>query len=576
MNVRLGNSSPRDPYLEVTFLLLGAAGLAGSSLLVGGLLVSNAVMLAAGLAMFLAVGVLAGVLKAQRLRASLGQVEQPGSAGLAPAVPPRVSQRFWDRDVDGTLAMVVVCSSAVGFLLLHRIELGAMTPRATAAVSVLSLTAAGLALVAARFLGQVEPARFPESPGLARGARVLGWVLFLVAVSAPLAWAGLETIFRTLYFIVLAFDAAVCISLFRRRPAPDQVDHAFPVDIGIVSLLGRRLNVAAGVLDAAEERLGIDLRSTWALTLLRRSVEPLLIGLCLAGWLSTSLTVVGLDEQGLRERFGSAEPGPPLMPGLHLHWPWPVDRVFRVPVGRVQALQIGHEGQEAEGPEDVLWAVAHAPNEYTLLLGNGRDLITIDAAVQYRIRDARAWRYSCQNPAAALRAIAYRAVMRSTVDLTLSEALSQNVALLTGKMRGMVQSEADGLGLGVEIVGFTLGGMHPPVPVAAAYEGVVSAQLEEVTATANAQAFRNEQVPTAQAEVVKDENDARADGLEAQAAASGQALSFAALDAQYRAAPEEYRLRRRLETLEKVLPDYPYTVIDSRFLHDGGEVWITH
>ena len=97
-----------------------------------------------------------------------------------------------------------------------------------------------------------------------------------------------------------------------------------------------------------------------------------------------------------------------------------------------------------------------------------------------------------------------------------------------------------------------------------------------MTAIANAQAFRNEQVPTAQAEVVKDENDARADGLEAQAAASGQALSFAALDAQYRAAPEEYRLRRRLETLEKVLPDYPYTVIDSRFLHDGGEVWITH
>ena len=49
-----------------------------------------------------------------------------------------------------------------------------------------------------------------------------------------------------------------------------------------------------------EAQLGIDLRSTWALTVVRRSLEPLLIGLCLVGWLSTSLTVVA-EEQGLVE-----------------------------------------------------------------------------------------------------------------------------------------------------------------------------------------------------------------------------------------------------------------------------------
>ena len=602
MNVHPAGDLPRDPYLEVTLILLAGAGLGASALLVGGALLSNAVMLAAGIAMCLAVAVLIGVSKAQKLRVikagahrasataeEVGtddsQVPTPGISleqdhASLPALPalgsalPLVKERFWNRDIDLTLGIVVACSSAIAFLLLHRVQWNAPTPRMTVVVSALSLVAAGLALVAAGFLAKAEPARFPEAAGLARGARLMGWILFLVAISTPLEWAGLETVFRVLYFVVLGLDTAMCFSLFRTRPVPDVVAHIFPVDIGVVSLLGRRLNIAAGLLDAAEGQLGIDLRSTWALTLLRRSLEPLAIGLCLAGWLSTSLTVVRLDEQGLLERFGFAEPGPPLSPGLHLHWPWPVDRVFRIPVGRVQALQIGHEGEEAEGPENVLWAVEHAPNEYTLLLGNGRDLITIDAAVQYRIRDARAWRYSSQNPAAALRAIAYRAVMRSTVDLTLSGALSQNVALLTGKMRNMVQHEADGLGLGVEILGFTVGGMHPPVPVAAAYEAVVSAELGQVTATANAQAYRNGQVPTAQSAVIKDENDARAEGLQAQAAASGQAVSFRALDAQYRAAPEEYRLRRRLETLEKVLPGYPYTVIDSRFLRDGGEIWI--
>jgi membrane protease subunit HflK len=282
-----------------------------------------------------------------------------------------------------------------------------------------------------------------------------------------------------------------------------------------------------------------------------------------------------MDEQGLVERLGVPVAGHVLDPGLHLHLPWPLDRVFLIPVQHVQTVQVGHEGEEKEGPEDVLWAVEHAPNEYTLLLGNGRDLITVDAAVQYRIVDPRAWRYHCQNPAVALRAIAYRAVMRSTVNLTLSQALSQNVAILTNQMRAMVQKDADTLGLGVDIIGFTVGGMHPPVPVAPAYEEVVSAQVAKVTAVVNAQADRNRQVPAAESAVVAGENTARAEGLRALGLAAGEAWSFRALESQYRAAPAEYFFRRRLETLEKVLPSRKYTVVDSRFLRDGGEIWTT-
>ena len=300
-----------------------------------------------------------------------------------------------------------------------------------------------------------------------------------------------------------------------------------------------------------------------------------LLCLCLVGWLSTALTVVGVQEQGLVERFGRPHGAAPLNPGLRVHLPWPVDRVIRLPVQRIQTVQVGHEGDEKEGPEDVLWAVEHAPNEYTLLLGNGRDLITIDAAVQYRIVNAPAWAYNTQNPAVALKAIAYRAVMRSTVDLTLSDALSQNIATLTGQMQRMVQQEADTLGLGVAIISFTVGGMHPPVPVASAYEEVVSAELGRVTAAVDAQAYRNATVPAAEAAVIAGENAARAEGLENMALASGQAWSFRTLESQYRAAPSEFFFRRRLETMEKTLPSRPYTVVDSRFLRAGGEIWMT-
>jgi regulator of protease activity HflC (stomatin/prohibitin superfamily) len=442
-------------------------------------------------------------------------------------------------------------------------------------VAALSLIGAGLAAIAARYLATIEPAQFPESPGLCRGARVIAWILVLAAASVLLAWRNQWIIVRILYYIILFIDAVICYSLGTIQQPQAETEKIFPLDLGVLSMLGGRPNILASVLDAGERQLGIDLRSTWALTIIRRSLEPLVIGLCLAAWFSTSLTVVGMDEQGLVERLGVPVAGHVLNPGLHLHLPWPVDRVFLIPVQHVQTVQVGHEGEEKEGPEDVLWAVEHAPNEYTLLLGNGRDLITVDAAVQYRIVDPRAWRYHCQNPGAALRAIAYRAVMRSTVNLTLSQALSQNVAILTSQMRAMVQKDADALGLGVDIIGFTVGGMHPPVPVAPAYEQVVSAELGKVTAVVDAQAIRNQEVPAAESAVVSGENTARAEGLRALGLAAGEAWSFRALESQYRAAPAEYFFRRRLETLEKVLSSKGYTVVDSRFLRDGGEIWTT-
>jgi membrane protease subunit HflK len=240
----------------------------------------------------------------------------------------------------------------------------------------------------------------------------------------------------------------------------------------------------------------------------------------------------------------------------------------------VQTVSVGHEGEEGNGPEDVLWARQHAAKEYTLLLGDGRDLITIDAALQFRIADARAWRYNTQNPPAALRAIAYRAVMRSTVNRTLSDALSENVAKLTEHMRSVVQEDADALGLGIEVMGFTVGGMHPPVPVAADYQAVVSAEVGKVTAVVDAQAYRNRILPSAEADVLIALNTARSQGAKALGTAAGDAWGFRTLEAQYRASPLEYRFRRRLEALEKGLTGRSYTIVDSRYLRDGGELWV--
>ncbi len=582
----------RDPYRGVVIVLLTMAFLATVGAAAGGLMLPNPLLLDATVTFGLSTGILVGVAVAQTARAKPPQRDEEASiptpaqpqgssadvdsTSTAPRTDAPAWLARWYRDLGGARS-IRVCTAAVGALGISvtlPLDARIPTPLPAAIATALCLGAAGLAFTAAHYLANVESALFPEGPGLCRATRVVAWILVSAAGSIGLGLAGQQTAMRILHLVVVLVNAAVCYGLLTVTRPEDKGVATFPLDLGVLSLLGSRTNIVASVLDAAERQLGIDLRSTWALTVVRRSVEPLTIGLCLLGWLSTSLTVVRVNEQGLVERLGVPVGGQPLMPGLHLHWPWPVDRVFRIPVQQVQALTVGHEGQEEGGPENVLWAREHALNEYTLLLGNGRDLITVDAAVQFRIADARAWHYHSQNPGDALRAIAYRAVMRSTVNRTLAEALSENLITLTARMRIMVQQDADALGLGVDVVAFTVGGMHPPVMVASDYQAVVSAQLGKVTATVNAQVFRNQAVPAAEAAVVMSENAARAEGAEARARAAGGAWSFRTLESQYLTAPEEYRFRRRLETLENGLAGRHFTVVDTRIQRDGGELWL--
>jgi regulator of protease activity HflC (stomatin/prohibitin superfamily) len=110
--------------------------------------------------------------------------------------------------------------------------------------------------------------------------------------------------------------------------------------------------------------------------------------------------------------------------------------------------------------------------------------------------------------------------------------------------------------------------------VAAEYQSVVSAEISKVTAVVQAQAFRNETVPAAEAAVLVRASSAQADGAKDLARAAGEAWSFRTLESQYRSAPQEYFFRRRLETLEKNLAGRRFTVVDSRFQRDGGELWL--
>lgn len=439
------------------------------------------------------------------------------------------------------------------------------------------LAAAGAAASAARYLANLEQERLPAAAALTRGARVLGWLLVVAAAALVAEALGVRQAAAVAHLGAVGVNLGVVLGLLVAGARGRAEAPAEPLDLGVFRLLGSRNNPLSSLLDVADRELGIDLRSSWALVVVRRSIEPLALTLAVGWWLSTGLTVVTVQEQAIVERLG-VPLATPLPPGLHLTWPWPVDRVERMAVSAVDQIEVGHEGEEEEseggGPEDVLWARQHEGAEYTLLLGDGRDLIAIDAVLHYRIRDLRAFRYALQSPRIALRAAAYRAVMRATAGRTLEQTLSENVAVLTSEMVAMVQADADALGLGVEVLSLAIGGMHPPVAVAADYQAVVSADLGRATAQVEARSEVELLLPAAHAASLSATSLATAEAVEVLAGAAGEAAAFRQLAQQERATPSQLRLRRRLESLTAGLSGRSYTVVDGRYLRDGGELWM--
>ena len=229
---------------------------------------------------------------------------------------------------------------------------------------------------------------------------------------------------------------------------------------------------------------------------------------------------------------------------------------------------------EAKAGADALWTKYHAAEEYNLLLGDGRDLVTINAVLHYRVGDVHAWLYGCQNPEEALETMAYRVVTEATVDQTLDKVLSGTIGDFSARIGQGVQAEADEHGLGIEVLAFSLLGLHPPVAVANDYQSVVAAQIDRGTYIMEAQAYRYGALPKAEAEAVRITKRVQADQAGRLSRAKGEAIAFETLEAQYSANPDLYRFRRRLETIETVLQDNPHYVIDARIERDGGSLWV--
>lgn len=302
---------------------------------------------------------------------------------------------------------------------------------------------------------------------------------------------------------------------------------------------GRRDLVEQGKRLAAFVR-GIGLRD------LRR--PPVLIALgVLVAWtaVARSTLVVGPGEQGVVQRFGRVVAND-LAPGLHWHWPAPIETGFAVDVASVRQLSVGFAGP-ASGERAPL-------GEEVFFLTADENLVDLRSVVHWRVTDPARFALGLEDADASIRSAARRVLVAIVAGQTIDSLYAEGRRDVERAYGEALRREVAALPLGVTVVEARLLDVHAPASVHDAFRDVASSLEDRETEVHDANGYAAERRGEGEGESAALRERARAEANRVAREAAGRAGAFAGIAAAHEAAPAITEKRLWLESLERALP----------------------
>lgn len=287
-----------------------------------------------------------------------------------------------------------------------------------------------------------------------------------------------------------------------------------------------------------------------------------LIGLALvAVWAASGIYRVQPDEQGVAMRFGAfrATTGP----GLNYHLPWPIESVTTPRVTRINRIDIGFRSSADSSATNVRPNPSRNVTEESMMLTGDENIIDIDFAVFWRIRDAGEFLFNTRNPEQTVKSAA-ESMMREVIGRTpIQPALTEARAQIEQAVRQGTQAIMDQYGAGVEITQVQMQKVDPPPSVVDAFRDVQRAQADRERARNEAESYRNDIIPRARGDSEKLIQSAQADREAQVARAKGEAQRFTSVLTAYRTAQDITLRRMYLETMQEILQNNPKVIVDE-------------
>lgn len=232
--------------------------------------------------------------------------------------------------------------------------------------------------------------------------------------------------------------------------------------------------------------------------------------------------------------------------GLHFKLPF-VQHATSVDT-TVRGIQIGY----SEGQDGQTYSVEHE----SIMITSDYNFIDCDFYISYQVTDPIKYLYSSDDPDFILKNIAMSSIRSTVSAYTVDTAITTGKAEIQSNVKAMIIDELENEDIGLTLVDASIQDVEPPTDkVIEAFTAVETAKQGKESAINEANAYRNEQLPAAEAKADQILQDAEAQKTARINEAKGQAARFNAEYEEYSNYPLITKQRMFLETMEDVLPN---------------------
>ena len=213
-------------------------------------------------------------------------------------------------------------------------------------------------------------------------------------------------------------------------------------------------------------------------------------------------------------------------PGPHYAFPYIIDEVVKISVGKIKQLIVTtHDSKAGYIDSDI--------NRSGYLITGDNNIILIEATIKYRIDNPLVYAFSHKNAELVVDGVVSGVLQKNVSSVSVDTLLTSGKIQLAENVRLSSQRLLDAIEIGVRLTNVEFTKLTPPGEVMADFEAVTAAAVQKATMTQEANGYRLHTLPGAQSQAHMIVENARASQNEALAEAQTNIAVFLGLYSQY-------------------------------------------
>ncbi|TAN54223.1 MAG: FtsH protease activity modulator HflK, partial [Betaproteobacteria bacterium] len=277
----------------------------------------------------------------------------------------------------------------------------------------------------------------------------------------------------------------------------------------------------------------------------------LIAGIVLAVWLASGFYIVVEGTRGIVLTFGKFSQE--TSPGLRWRMPWPIQSNEIVNISQVRTLEVGYRNN-----------VKTKVLKESLMLTDDENIVDLQFAVQYLVKDAQQYLFSVRRPDETAMQAAESAMREVIGKGRMDAILYESREAIAISARQLMQQILDRYKTGIQVSTVTIQNAQPPEQVQAAFDDAVKAGQDRERQKNEGQAYANDVIPKARGTASRLLQEADGYRQRVIVSAEGDASRFRQVLAEYAKAPAVTRERIYIETLQQILSSTSKIMLDYR------------